>query len=187
TSRKSGNTGYGTATDEDRSIQAAQPRDRRRARGDDVECRASDLGSRRLRPPDQVRGRLFGPRADPRLSEHVLVDAEAGQDLARDFLDRGMRRALHRYAVAAEQLVGLGKFMATLFDRRVAAARATRLAHLGEALRIDGEAVQALPVRRDALRELEFVEIVLGERIIGRLDAVMQRHVQAGRRLADPR
>src|SRR5665811_7429 len=65
----------------------------------------------------------------------MFLDTELRQDLARDLLDRRVRRVLHCDVVAAEQLVGLLQLPAALLEFRVAAAGTARLAHLGEARR----------------------------------------------------
>src|SRR5262249_39382941 len=82
-------------------------------------------------------------RTDTSRSKHMPLDPELRKDLARDLLDRRVRRVLHRDAFAAEDLVGLAELPAALLERRVLAAGPPRLAHLRETLRIDREPVHA--------------------------------------------
>ena len=68
---------------------------------------------------------------------------------------------------------------------RVARIRPPLLADLLQPDRVDGQPEQLAAMRPQALRQSLVLEVFLGQRIIGRADAVMQRQVQAGRRLAE--
>ena len=82
------------------------------------------------------------------------------------------------------QPIGLLQLPATLLERRIAAVGATLFADLRQPLWIDGQAEQTITIRTQTGGQFELVEIIVGQRIVGGADAVMQGHVEAGRRLA---
>src|SRR5688572_25741006 len=99
------------------------------------------------------------------------MNAERRKNLARDLLDRGVRRAQRRDVFLPEKGFRRGDFRATLFDPGVLAVGPARLTHLLQSHRIDGEAVELAAVRAQTLRQLAALEIAVGERIVRRAHA----------------
>src|SRR5690606_29459898 len=71
--------------------------------------------------------------------------------------------------------------------RGIVAFRAALVADLLQAARRDSEAEQAVLVSFQRRRQRAALEFLLGQRVIGREDAVAQGDIQAGRRLPRPR
>src|ERR1700754_738159 len=78
---------------------------------------------------------------------HVALDTEVLEDLARNLLDRGVRRVEDRDVFPSHQPVGLFQFPAALLQRGVAAAGAALLADLRQAIGVDGQTEQPAAVR----------------------------------------
>src|SRR5690606_21328322 len=79
--------------------------------------------------------------------EHLAVEPEDLQHAAGDLLDRRMRGAQRLDALGLQQGLRGGDFALAGIEFRVARIRAPFLADLVQALRIDGQAEQLVPVR----------------------------------------
>ncbi len=77
--------------------------------------------------------------------------------------------------------------VAAIFQRRVFAAGPALIADLGQTLRIDRQAEDLRLEIVQRRRQLAAFEIVRNQRVIGRLQPILHRQVQAGRRLAAAR
>ena len=110
-------------------------------------------------------------------SVHRFFDTELIKDFARNLLDRNVRGVEIRNTRLAHQPVRLLQFPATLLQRGIPAARAPLFANLRQTLCFDGEAEQAVLIGTQAGRELQLIQIVLGQGIVGGADTVMQGHV----------
>src|SRR5690606_4126233 len=123
----------------------------------------------------------------PAFSEHDPLDAQGRHHLARDFLDRHVGGAEHGDAFGAEQFFGRGHLALAGVQACVARIGPSLLADLLQADRIDGQPEQARTVRAQPWRQAIVFEVFVGKRVIGRGHAVVERQVDAGRRLARTR
>ncbi|MNN69119.1 hypothetical protein D3C81_1848780 [compost metagenome] len=57
----------------------------------------------------------------------------------------------------------------------------------GQAVGVDGQAEQLVVMLLEHRRQLQALHVVFGERVVGRTNAELHRHVQAGRGLAAAR
>src|SRR2546430_2718552 len=115
------------------------------------------------------------------------LDAAGVQNAAGDLLDGALGGIEPRQRVAREQRLRGAQLVLHLLLRGVAAVRAALGADLLQPLRFDGQRIELGAERLQWRRQSAGFEIVLGERIVGGEHPVLQRQIQAGRSLADPR
>src|SRR6202035_315945 len=132
------------------------------------------------------RATIYSSRARP-LRAQTPLDAAGVQNPAGDLLDRALGGIEPRQAVAREQRLRGAQFVLHLLLRSVAALRAALAADLLQPLGPDGQRIELGAERLQSRRQPAGFQILVGERIVGGEHPVLQRQVQAGRSLADPR
>src|SRR5690606_10509017 len=85
------------------------------------------------------------------------------------------KRERHAYLVLAFADIGVARIGAALVANRA------------EAIGIDGEPVQFCAVPGQRLGDLPALEVFIGQRVVGGVDAVLHRHIQAARGFAAAR
>src|SRR2546421_1308908 len=115
------------------------------------------------------------------------LDAAGVQNPAGDLLDGALGGIEPRQRVAREQRLRDAQLVPHLLLRGVAAIRAALGADLLQPLRFDGQRIELGAEALQSRRQSAGFQIILGERIVGGEHPVLQRQVQAGRSLADPR
>lgn len=104
-----------------------------------------------------------------------------------DFLDRLGRRAQPPYPVPAHQLLGLVYLPAAVFRGRILAVGTTFLSNLGQSFGGNRQAKELGAMATQSVGQAIALEILWNQGVVSRLDAELQRQVQAGRRLATAR
>src|SRR6185312_15222784 len=137
-----------------------------------------------LRPP-RTAERSFNARSESR--PQTPLDSGVIDDATCDLLDRAFGRVDVWNSEAPEQRFRGAHLVLHLLRGGVAACGSALVADLAQPLRTDGEAVELRASGREPRRQLPALEVLVRQRIVRREDAVLQRHVEAGRGLAGAR
>lgn len=84
----------------------------------------------------------------------------------------------------AEQVFHFPDLELALREARIAAVGLALVADGGEPVRVDGQAEQLVTMGTQGGGQLQTLHVLFGERVVGRADTELHRHVQARRRLA---
>src|SRR5215467_1468438 len=115
--------------------------------------------------------------------ENVPLQSGAMEDGRSDLFDRPRRGIEGRNSLALHELLCRAYLVAAVFQLRVFAVRPPGLTDLLQALGIDRQSEQAIPIRKHRRWQLAVDEVVGRQRKVPRENAELQREIKRGRRL----
>src|SRR5215469_6189412 len=141
-------------------------------------------GATAASPASSMRDRHSPCDADhATLRSQPPLDAGGAEDAAGDLLDRALGSVERGDGIARAQRLRGAQLVLHLLTGGVAAVRTALVTDLLQPLGPDGEREQLVAVGLEARWQPPRLQVVLGERVVGRKDTVLQRQVHTRRGL----